>query len=200
MKKLVLGVGLAVGVVAVAIAMHEARKTPEKSSVTTIVSSLPSSGREEVAAPPAASAPKLDTEMGRLVLPPTPRTKAPADDEWMAAERLPLPRAKRCTGMVLDGWIRLECEARTGQGHSVAALSGSLTLVSMRPSERGIVKITFPVARGDRRMFQLEDVEQQVSGAGYRGTETESVVIPSVVVSVVWLEKEDRPRIVVADV
>lgn len=164
-----------------------------------------------VAPPPAvtvdpaasAAAPLQDTELGRLrvaVPAASPLAKAPTKEDWEAhGAPLPLPRASRCLAAVLGSWLRLECESRKGAGHSVAALSGSQTDVSVRAREHGITEVVFPLRRGDRRFFQLDEVKVSEDFRGYAGEGTETEVVPGVNVSVVWLEDEAAPRVVIAD-
>lgn len=150
---------------------------------------------------PATSATAEDTELGRLhVAAAGPLAKAPTKEDWEAhGAPLPLPRASRCLAAVLGSWLRLECESRLGAGHSVAALSGSQTDVTVHARRSGVTEIVFPLRRGDRRFLQLDEVHVTEDFRGYAGEGTEREVVPSVNVSVVWLEDEATPRVVVAD-
>ncbi|CAN5782308.1 hypothetical protein BH09MYX1_BH09MYX1_19360 [soil metagenome] len=154
---------------------------------------------------PVVSAPVArDTELGRLQITPSRRVlaQAPTESEWDAeGTALPLPHASRCVAAVLGAWLRLECESRLGVGHGIAELAGSHAGVSIRPSENGLARVIVPLARGDRRFFQLDEVKVGESFAGYSGDDGEErEVVPSVNVSVVWLEEEAAPRIVIRDV
>jgi len=150
----------------------------------------------------SAAAPLQDTELGRLrvAVPAAATAKAPTKEDWEAhGAPLPLPRASRCLAALLGSWLRIECESRKGAGHSVAALSGSQSDVSVRAREHGITEVVFPLRRGDRRFFQLDEVEVKEDFRGYAGEGTETEVVPGVNVSVVWLEDEPTPRVVIAD-
>ncbi len=57
----------------------------------------------------------------------------------------------------------------------------------------------FPVRQGDRRFFQLDEVQVIETGRGYEGDGRDTEVVPAVNVSVVWLENEAAPRIVIRD-
>ncbi len=157
---------------------------------------------DETPAPSASAASTADDrELGRVSVPvtPAPGAKPPTRDEWEAhGTPVALPNASRCLAAVLDGFMQLECESRRGKGFGVAVLSGGHAGVTVTPSAKGVTRVVFPMRAGDRRFFQLDEAEMHEMG-GYEDEGMDTEVVPAVNVSVVWLEGERAPRVVVRE-
>jgi hypothetical protein len=199
------GLGLAVIAAAGVVAyVHHARKSPMRAAAAELAAATVAAPQvaEETPTPPAATSGARDQELGRIAVArgAAPGAKAPSVEAWEAhGTPVALPHASRCLAAVLDGFMRLQCESRRGAGFGVAVLAGGREGVAVKPSPKGVTEVVFPMREGDRRFFQLDEVETTETGRGYEGDGIDTQVVPAVNVSVVWFAGEQGPRVVVRE-
>jgi mono/diheme cytochrome c family protein len=175
------------------------------------IGSVPSEWLERTPAPPSVAsadadlapvdlecappAPAEDTSSLATDPPAEEQSASPTSVEWKDAEDLALLRMpKPCTAQRLREWLRLECVIATPHEFTmprkVALVAGSRDGVEFGGTWNS-VNAVFPLRRGDRRVFVIDD--HVASWRGFHQTETELVV------SEAWLDGAAAPVVTVTE-
>lgn len=129
----------------------------------------------------AAKKPSRDL---RAAPPPETRTARPLEAEWESAESVNLRLSSPCDALLVREWMRVKCFGAVHSGSLVAGDSAEFTV----DADSSLIVATFPVRRGDRRVFQFEFSET----FSYQSDPTTD---PPLTISEAWFDGDPAPSI-----